>query len=65
MGLRPVRRPVDLLESDDGSRFFFGRHEQLAGTIDLCEEPVRSHTGWSLSIIEILWHAIWGEGRRT
>lgn len=49
MGLRPVRRPVDLLESDDGSRFFFWAATnnwlgQLAG--------VRSHTGCSLSIIE-------------
>lgn len=41
MGLRPVRRPVDLLESDDGSRFFLGRHEQLAGTPAWFEEPYR------------------------
>lgn len=48
MGLRPVRRPVDLLESDDGSRFFWAATNNWLGQLT----GVRSHTGCSLSIIE-------------
>lgn len=39
MGPRQVRRPVDLVESDDGVVDFFGRHGTIGWTIDWCEEP--------------------------